>query len=570
MIRFELGDQVCICMSESTLSLELNNLPHATLPITQNEYLILSVISCYGSLNVPISQRSIESKIAQKYNIALPENGFKNIIASIRKKFKKLTKHHITSKKSVIENIHRVGYFVPFKSFNNQANGMAQQKRINHDAKDAIKNALSSCLADKRLYLDISIAIVVSSVVFFSVTYYAIDGALKQSYFHKVGDFTDAFNQYSCYSDSAELQSKIDDVELIESIVMVDRFKTRCLITPEAVTPMNKKEMKTWLNNDSYTTQSFDKEDVSLVVRVKSVNLAHNMNNYVSNYFLAGIKVCTNTGTSIDVGETDGRSILTKTTADGYQKSFYPAPLIRNTLFVAALMIVLYRFKRICALLQYFWAIRRFKMKLEPIFDTSSNQNIHYEALSRFQTKNTQRFIETLIANDLLLTHTLLVIRTIFGNSKSLIAPLSINVCPSLLQGKNFSQLYEALSKKDCSYLTVEITENASMYYTEEIYANIDKIKSLGCKISIDDFGTGNNNVELIGKIHPDYLKIDRAFVTGLRQDDKKAETLRQLIAMGKAYHCTIIVEGVETADSAHLLTTLGASIHQGFYYALT
>ncbi|MCW8335740.1 EAL domain-containing protein, partial [Vibrio sp. DBSS07] len=35
-------------------------------------------------------------------------------------------------------------------------------------------------------------------------------------------------------------------------------------------------------------------------------------------------------------------------------------------------------------------------------------------------------------------------------------------------------------------------------------------------------------------------------------------------------HHCTIIVEGVKTADSAHLLTTLGASIHQGFYYALT
>ncbi len=107
------------------------------------------------------------------------------------------------------------------------------------------------------------------------------------------------------------------------------------------------------------------------------------------------------------------------------------------------------------------------------------------------------------------------------------------------------------------------------MYYTAEIYQNVAKLKQLDCKISIDDFGTGNNNVALISKINPDYLKIDREFVIGVKSDDKKIETLRQLIAMGKTYHCTVIVEGVETADSAHLLTTLGAYVHQGYYYPL-
>ncbi|MDF5485404.1 EAL domain-containing protein, partial [Vibrio parahaemolyticus] len=147
--------------------------------------------------------------------------------------------------------------------------------------------------------------------------------------------------------------------------------------------------------------------------------------------------------------------------------------------------------------------------------------------------------------------------------------PISINVCPSLLRGRNFSILYRELSNRDCRLLTIEITENASMYYTSEIYGNVAKLKALDCKISIDDFGTGNNNVALISKLNPDYLKIDREFVIGLKSDDKKIETLRQLIAMGNTYRCTVIVEGVETADSAHLLTTLGAYIHQGYYYPL-
>lgn len=142
-------------------------------------------------------------------------------------------------------------------------------------------------------------------------------------------------------------------------------------------------------------------------------------------------------------------------------------------------------------------------------------------------------------------------------------------MCPSLLEKRNFTRLYRLLAQLDCSLLTIEITENASMYYTQEIFNNINKLKAIGCKISIDDFGTGNNNVELISQITPSYLKIDRLFVINLKQDDKKVETLRQLIAMGHTYHCAVIVEGVETAECAHLLTTLGAHIHQGFYYPL-
>nr|WP_325205853.1 EAL domain-containing protein [Vibrio sp. 03_296] len=95
-------------------------------------------------------------------------------------------------------------------------------------------------------------------------------------------------------------------------------------------------------------------------------------------------------------------------------------------------------------------------------------------------------------------------------------------VCPSLLQGHNFSALYRELSSLDCRLLTIEITENASMYYTAEIYQNVAKLKQLDCKISIDDFGTGNNNVALISKINPDYLKIDREFVIGVKSDARK------------------------------------------------
>lgn len=85
MIRFELGNQICVCLSENDISLEINNTLHHAIPVSSNEYAILSTIATYGSLNAPISQRVIERKITQHYKMALPENGFKKRGGSIEK-----------------------------------------------------------------------------------------------------------------------------------------------------------------------------------------------------------------------------------------------------------------------------------------------------------------------------------------------------------------------------------------------------------------------------------------------------------------------------------------------------
>ncbi|KFE93142.1 hypothetical protein HB39_24075 [Vibrio parahaemolyticus] len=69
MIRFELGNQICVCLSENDISLEINNTLHHAIPVSSNEYAILSTIATYGSLNAPISQRVIERKITQHYKM---------------------------------------------------------------------------------------------------------------------------------------------------------------------------------------------------------------------------------------------------------------------------------------------------------------------------------------------------------------------------------------------------------------------------------------------------------------------------------------------------------------------
>ncbi|MGI9948413.1 cyclic di-GMP phosphodiesterase TpdA [Vibrio hyugaensis] len=569
MIRFELGNQICVCLSEKELSLQLNNSIHSSVPVSRIEYLILSTIAAFGSLNAPISQRKIEKKLSAQHHLMLPENGFKNAVASIRKKFRQLTKNHIETQKSLIENIHRKGYFVPYDSQHAQKDGLLQQARIHQQAVHSVRMAMGTCARSRALYLNLLCFIVFTMVLYVAICFYSISTIVRQNYFDDAMSFAQDLAQQSCFEHEDRLKGLFDNVQLVESALMNDKHNIRCLVTPEAVVPVNKKDRERWLNNESYTTHSFLFDGAQVLVRVKNVNVSNSFESHMSRMFLSGMKVCTNTGTALEIGDTNGQSFLYNVNENGYKEVYYVKGPISSILVLSFILMLAFRHKKLRSLATYLWAIRQFNLKLEPIHNTSNRQNIHYEVLSRFKVKNTQKFIESLIANGLLINHTLLVIRLVYGKSTSLLAPLSINVCPSLLEKRNFTRLYRLLAQLDCSLLTIEITENASMYYTQEIFNNINKLKAIGCKISIDDFGTGNNNVELISQITPSYLKIDRLFVINLKQDDKKVETLRQLIAMGHTYHCAVIVEGVETAECAHLLTTLGAHIHQGFYYPL-
>ncbi|WP_050922206.1 EAL domain-containing protein, partial [Vibrio harveyi] len=459
--------------------------------------------------------------------------------------------------------------FVPYDSQHAQKDGLLQQARIHQQATHSIRRAIGICLRSRALYLNLLFFLVFTIILYVAICFYAISTIVRQNYFDDAMDFAHDLAQRSCFEHEDRLRGLFDNIQLVESALMTDKHNIRCLVTPEAVVPVNERDRNLWLNNESYTTHSFFFDGAEVLVRVKNINLANSIESHMSRMFLSGMKVCTNTGTALEIGDTQGNSFLYNVNDNGYKEIYYVSGPITSILVLSFILMFIARHKKLRSLVSYLWAIRQFTLKLEPIHNTSNRQNIHYEVLSRFKVKNTQRFIERLIANGLLINHTLLVIKTVYGDAKSLLAPLSINVCPSLLIGRNFTRLYRQLSQLDCTLLTIEITENASMYYTREIFDNISKLKQLGCKISIDDFGTGNNNVELISHITPNYLKIDRLFVMNLKQDDKKVETLRQLIAMGHTYHCTVIVEGVETAECAHLLTTLGAHIHQGFYYPL-
>ncbi|NMS25150.1 EAL domain-containing protein, partial [Vibrio parahaemolyticus] len=103
------------------------------------------------------------------------------------------------------------------------------------------------------------------------------------------------------FANESELKSLFDNVKLVESSMMLDRFNIRCLVTPETVVPVSKKAFEEWSNNSNYTTQSFDLNNATVLVRVKNINLSDNVENHISRFFLSGMKLSTNTGTSLEI-----------------------------------------------------------------------------------------------------------------------------------------------------------------------------------------------------------------------------------------------------------------------------
>ena len=116
--------------------------------------------------------------------------------------------------------------------------------------------------------------------------------------------------------------------------------------------------------------------------------------------------------------------------------------------------------------------------------------------------------------------------------------------------------------------LTIEVTETTLMRNVEETAQRLVGIKELGVKIAIDDFGTGYSSLAHLQRFPVDALKIDRSFISGLR-DNRESETLiHTLVQLGKALSIQTFAEGIEGPEELSLLKEEACDSGQGFLFA--
>ena len=116
--------------------------------------------------------------------------------------------------------------------------------------------------------------------------------------------------------------------------------------------------------------------------------------------------------------------------------------------------------------------------------------------------------------------------------------------------------------------LVLEITESALIQDPALAKRSLESLRSLGVKISIDDFGVGYSSMSQLLDLSVDEVKIDKSFVLALETDSRAISLIRSIIEMARALGLTIVAEGVETSKAYETLSIVGADVIQGNFIA--
>lgn len=134
---------------------------------------------------------------------------------------------------------------------------------------------------------------------------------------------------------------------------------------------------------------------------------------------------------------------------------------------------------------------------------------------------------------------------------------LSVNLSPRQFRQKNLVHVVQnSLAKSGLppERLQIEITENMLMVNSEDVLGKLQKIRELGVRISIDDFGTGFCSFSYLLQYQVDRLKIDQSFVKKAGTDANAAAVVRTIIAMSHGLNIKVVAEGVETDEQLRFL----------------
>ncbi len=144
------------------------------------------------------------------------------------------------------------------------------------------------------------------------------------------------------------------------------------------------------------------------------------------------------------------------------------------------------------------------------------------------------------------------------------------------LSARQFAQadLLEAIAEElynadlDPSQLELEVTETAVMGDVESAIQIMRGLKTLGVRLSIDDFGTGHSSLNYLLRFPIDILKIDRSFVSNVTDDANNAAIASSIVALGHTLGLNVIGEGVESAEQRDFLVAEGCDEAQGYFYS--
>ena len=148
---------------------------------------------------------------------------------------------------------------------------------------------------------------------------------------------------------------------------------------------------------------------------------------------------------------------------------------------------------------------------------------------------------------------------------------MSVNLSARQLSRPDLAEAVERVLVEtglEGSCLTLDVTETVYVKALAGNTATLDRLRGLGARISIDDFGIGYSSLAYLKRLPADAIKIDKSFVRGLGEDVEDTAIVQMIIELAHTLGLEVIAEGVETEEQVELLREMGCDFAQGYHLA--
>lgn len=221
------------------------------------------------------------------------------------------------------------------------------------------------------------------------------------------------------------------------------------------------------------------------------------------------------------------------------------------------------------------------KVFYQPKVECGSEKVIGAEALVRWFKPDgscvlPDSFIPLFESNGLIVEVDYFVYKKVFEHLRKRldeelpVVPISMNVSRAHLASDGILEYIKTLFDTyqiPPELVEFELTENIYIENMTAVLPLIHNMRSLGVKISMDDFGAGHSSLNELNRLPLDTIKLDRVFMSE-NLDDKQRIILSSIVEMSKKLNIAVLCEGVENDSQNEFLRKIGCDMVQGYYYS--
>lgn len=156
-------------------------------------------------------------------------------------------------------------------------------------------------------------------------------------------------------------------------------------------------------------------------------------------------------------------------------------------------------------------------------------------------------------------------------NEKTRHLTLTINISAKQFSQSDFvSQIAETLRKygTNPAMLKMELSEKMVLTDIDSTVEKINALRSMGVRLSMDNFGTVYSSLSYLKQLSSDQLKIHQDFVQGITKNGNDAQLVQTIIDLAKSLDMTVFAEGVETEEQRNFLQNRDCASYQGYLFS--